>query len=303
MTGTFRTAVVRTPNGPDAIEIIDVPVTEPGPGQIRVAVAGAGVNPVDLGVADGFFHGLGLIRQPEHTGLGWDFSGTVAAVGAGVTQPVGTRVAGIVPGFDRDYGAYAEQLIVPAADVAEVPAALDLVAAASLPLNALAAAQLLDLLGDAPDGGRLLVTGAAGAVGGHLAVLAPARGWRVTGLARAEDEQFVRDLGVEFTTDAEPGFDAVGDAAALQAAALPYVRDGGVLVGVRPNLTPPAERGITVSAVETRPDGSRLADLLNRAATGELRTRVHAILPLDHVAEAHRAVAKGGVRGKYVLRP
>ena len=104
MATTFRSAVVRTPGGPDSIEIIDMPVAEPGPGQIRVEVAAASVNPVDLAVADGVFHELGLVDQPAHTGLGWDFAGTVAAAGPGVELPVGSRVAGVVAGFDRDFG-------------------------------------------------------------------------------------------------------------------------------------------------------------------------------------------------------
>ena len=107
-------------------------------------------------------------------------------------------------GFDRDFGTYAEQLVVPASDLAVVPEALDLVTASTVPLNGLAAAQIVDLLGDAPaDGNRLLVTGAAGAVGGYVASLAQDRGWRVTGLARAEDETFVRSLSADFTTQAE----------------------------------------------------------------------------------------------------
>ena len=198
---TFRTAVVRTPGGPDAIEIIDVPVAEPGPGEVRVEIAAAPVNPVDLGVAGGFFHAMGLIDQPERTGLGWDFAGIVVATGRGGDLAVGTRVAGLVVGFDRDFGTYAEQLVVPVADLAVVPDGLDLVAASTVPLNGLAAAQIVDLLGDAPTGGnRLLVTGAAGAVGGYVSSLAQDRGWRVTGLARAEDEEFVRGLGAGFTT-------------------------------------------------------------------------------------------------------
>ena len=205
---TFRTAVVRTPDGPDSIEIIDVPVVEPGPHEVRVAIAAAPVNPVDLGVASGTFHAMGLINQPERTGLGWDFAGTVVATGPGVDLAIGTRVAGLVVGFDRDYGTYAEQLVVAAGDLAVVPAGLDLVAASTVPLNGLAAAQIVDLLGDASnDGNRLLVTGAAGAVGGYVASLARDRGWHVTGLARAQDEEFVRSLGVDFTTHAEPGWD------------------------------------------------------------------------------------------------
>ncbi|SMD10281.1 NADP-dependent oxidoreductase [Kibdelosporangium aridum] len=301
---TFRTAVVRTPGGPDSIEIIDVPVAEPGPGEVRVKVAAAAVNPVDLAVAGGFFHSMGFIDQPDHTGLGWDFAGTVVAVGPGVDLAVGTRVAGLVGGFDRDFGTYAEQLVVPASDVAVVPDGLDLVVASTVPLNGLTAAQIVDLLGDAPtDGNRLLVTGAAGAVGGYVVSLAQDRGWRVTGLARAEDEEFVRSLGADFTAHAEPGWDAVADGATLQEQGLALVGDGGIFVGVRPGGEPPNQRGITVTAVDVRPDGVQLGGLLDRTASGELPARVHKVVPLDQVADVHRAVAKGGIRGRYVLKP
>jgi NADPH:quinone reductase-like Zn-dependent oxidoreductase len=303
-TATFRAAVVRTPGGPDSIEIIDVPVVEPGPGEVRVAIEAAPVNPADLAVADGFFHSIGLINQPERTGLGWDFAGTVVAAGPGADLTPGTRVAGLVGGFDRDFGTYAEQIVVPAADLAVVPDGLDLVAASTVPLNALTAAQIVDLLGDAPaDGNRLLVTGAAGAVGGYVASLARDRGWQVTGLARAQDEEFVRGLGAGFTAHAEPGWDAVADGAVMQDQALALVRDGGTFVGVRPGAEPAAERGITVTAVSVQADGPRLGALLARTANGELPARVHAVVPLDQVAEIYRAVAKGGVRGRYVLKP
>ena len=301
---TFRTAVVRNPAGPDSIEIIDVPVVEPGPGEVRVRIAAAPVNPVDLAVAGGLFHDMGLVDQPERTGLGWDLAGTIVATGSGVDLAVGTRVAGLVDGFDRDFGTYAEQLVVQAAALAVVPDGLDLVAASTVPLNGLAAAQIVDLLGDAPnDANRLLVTGAAGAVGAYVASLAQDHGWQVTGLARAEDETFVRGLGADFTTHAEPGWDAVADAAVLQERGLALVRDGGAFVGVQPSAEPATERGITVDAVVTHPDGPRLGELLTRTASGELPTRVHAVVPLDQVADVHRAVAKGGVRGRYVLTP
>jgi len=302
MSTTFRTAVVRIPDGPDSIEIIDVPVAEPGPGQVRVEVAGAAVNPVDLGVAGGLFHRRGLVHQPHHTGLGWDFSGTVSAVGPDVDLPVGSRVAGLIDGFDRDFGTYAEQLIVSADDVALVPGELDLTMAAAVPLNSLAAAQLVDLLGDGA-GRSLLVTGAAGAVGGNVVALAQDRGWRVTGLARTQDEEFVRGLGAGFTTRATPGWDAVADAAALQEQGIALVRDGGLFVGMLPGAAPAQERGVTIREVVVRPDGARLAQLLDATAAGRLPVRVHAVVPLDRVASVHHAVAKGGVRGRYVLTP
>ncbi len=303
-TSTFRTAVVRVPRGPDSIEIIDVPVVEPGPRQVRVAIAAAPVNPVDLAVADGLFHRRGLVDQPERTGLGWDFAGTVVATGDGGDLAVGTRVAGMVAGFDRDFGTYAEQLIAPEDDLAVVPDELDLVAASTVPLNGLAAAQIVDLLGDAPgDGNRLLVTGAAGAVGGYVLALAPDRGWHVTGLARPADEAFVRSLGAEFTAEPRGGWDAVADGAAMQERAITLVRDAGSFVGVQPSAEPAAQRGISVVAVVAHPDGRRLAELLRRTAAGELPARVHEVLPLDRVADVHRAVAGGGRRGRYVLTP
>ncbi|MDN5917741.1 MAG: zinc-binding dehydrogenase [Pseudonocardia sp.] len=303
-TTTFRTAVVRIPGGPDSIEIVDVSVRAPGPGEVRVGVAAAAVNPVDLAVAGGLFHARGLINQPGRTGLGWDFAGTVVAAGPGVDLAVGSRVAGLVGGFDRDFGTYAEQLVVAAADIAVVPDGLDLVAASTVPLNALAAAQIVDLLADPSTGGdRLLVTGAAGAVGGYVVSLAQDRGWRVTGLARAEDETFVRGLGADFATHVEPGWDAVADAAVLQEEGLALVRDGGAFVGVQPGSEPVAERGISVAAVVAHPDGPRLGGLLARTASGELPARVHTVMPLDRAADAHRVVAKGGVRGRHVLTP
>jgi NADPH:quinone reductase-like Zn-dependent oxidoreductase len=301
MSTTYRAAVVRDP-GPDAIELTDLPVRRPSAGEVRVRIEAAGVNPVDVDVVGGFFHSIGLIDQPEHTGLGWDFAGTVIEAGAGVEIPVGTRVAGIVPGFDRDYGGYAEEILAPLEWIARVPDGLSTADAGTLPLNTLTASQITDLLGDG-DGRRLLVTGAAGAVGGHVAALAADRGWAVTGLARAEDEEFVRGLGVDFTSEPTGGWDAVADGAVMQTAALALVGDGGLFVGVQPSAPPTEERGITVRVVSVTPDAERLAELLELAARGRLSARVQAELPLDEVAEAHRAVAKGGVRGRFVLRP
>ncbi|WP_166355541.1 NADP-dependent oxidoreductase [Phytoactinopolyspora limicola] len=302
MSATFRTAVVRHPGGPQSIEMIDVPVVEPGPGQVRVEISAATVNPVDLAVADGVFHQLGLIDQPHYTGLGWDFAGTVVAAAPDVDLAIGGRVAGLVSGFNRDFGTYAEQIVVPASDVALVPDGLELATAATVALNGLTAAQLVDLLG-AGNGRTLLVTGAAGAVGASTVALAREHGWRVTGLARAEDEGFVRSLGADFSVAPAPGWDAVADCAMLQEGGIALVRAGGLFVGVRPGAAPPGERSITVRVVEVQPDVARLAELLDATASGRLPARVHAVVPLDQVAVVHRAVAKGGVRGKYVLRP
>jgi NADPH:quinone reductase-like Zn-dependent oxidoreductase len=296
---TYRAAVVTEPG---ALIHLDLPVLPLEPGQVRVAVAAATVNPVDLAVVDGVFHRLGLIHQPDHTGLGWDFSGTVLEAAPDVDLAAGTRVAGLIGGFDRDFGTYAEQVVLPATDVAIVPDGLDLVDAATVPLNALTAAQLVDLLGDG-DGRSLLVTGAAGAVGGYVVPLARERGWKVTGLARESDRDFVTSLGAEVITEPTGGWDAVADPAVLQEKAVALVRDGGAFVGVQSAMVPASERGVDVKAVAVEPDGARTVGLLERTASGELPARVAAVLPLGDAAEAHRAVSQGGVRGRYVLVP
>jgi NADPH:quinone reductase-like Zn-dependent oxidoreductase len=226
----------------------------------------------------------------------------VTQVGPEVDIPVGARVAGIVPGFDRDFGSYAEEIVADLDWIAVVPDGLEPAAATTLPLNALTADQIVDLLGPG-DGGRLLVTGAAGAVGAFVVRLAIERGWQVTGLARAADEEFVRGLGADFTAEPTGGWDAVADPALLQVEGAALVRDGGRFVGVRPADLPAAGRGVSVRAVSVVPNAERLGELLQGAERGELPTPIAGELPLTEVVEALRTVAKGGVRGRYVLRP
>lgn len=301
----MRAIVISQPGGPDALRTIDVAAPEPGPGQIRIRVAAAGVNPVDAGTRAGAFHALGWIHQPEHTGIGWDVAGTVDALGPDVAGPaVGTRVAALLDTLDVPLGTYAERVLVPAAGVTQVPGDLDLTAAATVPLNAATADQALDLL-DLRPGSALLVTGAAGAVGGYALALATGRGFRVTGLARTADADFVRSTGAELITEmpAEPAFDAVLDAAELGDAALTAVRDGGQYVGVIPAAVPDGVRAISVTAVQVHHDGAQLGRLLALAADGTLAVRIADTLPLADAAEAHRLLAEGGGRGRYVLLP
>ncbi|MCR8899183.1 NADP-dependent oxidoreductase [Gordonia sp. GONU] len=300
---TFRAAVITTPAGPESIEIVDVAVRHPEDGQVRVAVAAASINPVDLAVSSGLFHAAGLIAGDAAVGLGMDFAGTVVESGAGVDLAPGTRVAGVLTGFDKPTGAYAEEVVVPVDAVAVVPEPLDLVAASTAAINAVAAEQILDLLGEPrPGSDRLLVTGAAGVLGGYLLVLGRRRGWDVTGLARPADEAFVRGLGAAFLDRAPGGWPAVADAAAMQDDALALVRDGGRFVGVMPGRGPAAERGISVGVVDSHAD-DRLGWLLELAAAGDLPIRVEGTLPLERVADAQRAAAKPGSRGRWVLTP
>ncbi|MGW2103457.1 NADP-dependent oxidoreductase [Streptomyces olivaceoviridis] len=296
----MRAAVVRAFGGPDAVEIAEVPVPEPGAGQVRIKVAAGALNPVDAGVRAGFFGGAG-----KTLGLGWDAAGTVDAVGVAAAWQVGDPVVALVPGVSDPLGAHAEYVVVDADAVAKAPATVDAVHAGTLPLNGLTAVQALDLLDLAP-GASLLVTGAAGAVGAFAVQLAAHRGIEVTGHARAGDEELVRSLGAaHFTAEGVgPGsVDAVLDAAVLGEPALEWVRDGGVYMGVRPGAYPASVRGVRTGAVAVTADGARLAELVRLVDEGVLTLRVAGTFALEDAVEAHARLAEGGVRGRVVLVP
>ena len=297
----MRTLIAdRTTTAPTLADADDL---QPGSGEVLLQVLAAAVNPVDVFIASGDAHPV--MGLPDRVGLGWDVVGTVAALGDGVDAlAVGDVVAGLHDDPTRAVRTHAEQVVLPAAAVAVVPAGLDPQAAASVPLNALTASQAVASLGE-PAGRSLLVTGAAGAVGGYAVALAAAAGWRVTGLARAHDEAWVRSAGAtDFATEPEPAaHDAVLDPAVLGAAAVAAVRDGGTYVGVIPSAVPPAERGIETRSVLVQADGARLAELLDRSASGELEVRVAGTVPLDSASAAYDKVSAGGQRGRWLLVP
>ena len=256
----MRAVVVRQLGGPEALELIDAAVPEPGPGQVRIRVAAAAVNPVDLAVRSGLFSEPGLLATAGQAGLGWDVAGVIDAAGPGVTGlAVGDAVIGLSDRLDVDLGGYAEQIVLDASAVARAPAGIDLVAAATLPLNAVTALQGLDALGLSA-GQTVLVTGAAGGLGGYLTELAAGRGLRVIATAGDADEKLVRGLGAEHFISrsarlaqevrrlAPGGADGALDAAVAGYPALDAVRGGGrfvAFIGEGPRVL----RGITVAAV------------------------------------------------------
>jgi NADPH:quinone reductase-like Zn-dependent oxidoreductase len=308
----MRAVIVSEYGGPEALGVAERPVPEPGQGQLRVRVRAAPVHPVDLATRAGAFAERVEWRPPFV--LGWDLAGTVDAVGAGVTafQP-GDEVVGMRVWFRAGgAGAQAEYALLDAAGTAAVPAGVDPAAAATLPLNALAAAQALDLAGLA--GGTIAITGAAGAVGGYAAQLAVHRGLTVYAVAGPQDEELVRGLGAVFVPRGQDvagavrqaaggPVDAAFDPAFVGAAMLGAVRDGGAFVAGAGPFAPPPERGIRTTGIETEPDASRLADLVRLVEQGALTLRVAGTYPLEDVATAHARLAKGGVRGRLVLVP
>ncbi|HEX9042006.1 MAG TPA: NADP-dependent oxidoreductase [Trebonia sp.] len=312
----MRAVVVRNYGGPDALEVVDIPVPEPGRGQVRVRVEAAAVNPVDAATRQGLMNVArpGVIRDRAHVGIGFDVAGTVDAAGPGVTSfGPGDRVIGLRDRLDQPTGTYAEQVVLDAADVAPAPEGVDSTAAATIPLNGLTAVQALDLLGLAA-GQTILVTGAAGGLGGFGVELAAMRGLRVIAAAGDADEKLVRDLGAtafvprsadlaSAVRDLVPGgVDAAFDAAVLGYPALDAVRAGGsfaAFVGAGPVPL----RGISVVPVNIHADGAALTGLSALAAAGKLTLRTAGTYPLEDAAQTHRQMEAGGLRGRLVLTP
>ncbi len=308
----MRAIVQHVLGGPEVLVLSEVDRPEPGPTEILVRVHAAGVNPVDWKVR----RGGGFLGTPPFT-VGWDVSGVVERVGAGVTRfAEGDEVFGM-PRFPREAAAYAEYVAAPSRHFARKPSAVDHVAAGALPLAGLTAWQSLVDTADVRPGQRVLVHAAAGGVG-HLAVqVAKARGAYVLGTASADKHAFVRDLGadkvidytaVDFTEavrDVDVVLDTVGGDYGQRS--LATLRPGGMLVSIT-GLSSAASlraaaiaRGVRAAVLLVEPDHAGLAQLSGLVADGRLRPVVAATFPLAEAARAHELGETGRTAGKIVL--
>ncbi|MFD5318756.1 NAD(P)-dependent alcohol dehydrogenase [Streptomyces sp. NPDC127098] len=315
---TMRAALYDRFGGPEVLYVGRVPRPEPKAGEALVRVRAVSVNGGEAFVRSGRFSVLTGRGFPKRVGL--DLAGEVAALGAGTAGlAVGDRVWGVL-GRTSGFGSAAEYVAVPADRLGRVPDGLDLVPAAALPVGTTALTALRDKARLRP-GESLLVRGAAGGVG-HVAVqLGRALGAEVTGLARAANLDFVRELGARHAVDhravrpPELGrFDVVLDTVGTELATYRrLLNPGGRMVTVALDHRRPATTlgAIAASAVHGRarirffsgdPRRPLLDDLARHVTEGTLRPMVDTVFPLTEIAAAHRALTDGGVRGKYVVR-
>jgi NADPH:quinone reductase-like Zn-dependent oxidoreductase len=299
------------------LEVSDLPAPEPGPGEVRIRVAAATVNPTDISFRSGRqFSVAQLAEMGVHPPFipGMELGGVVDAVGPGTSWRVGDRVMAIVNPRRPRGGAQAELVVVPGASVARVPDGVSLEAAATLPMNGLTVRLALDQLA-LTRGQTLGVTGAAGAVGAYAVEVGASEGLRVIAVGRPHDEALAKRLGAETFIPsgdhamravydaARGGVDGMIDAAVLDAAALPAIRDGGKLATVRGWSGPP-ERGITVLSVRVTSyveNGEALDRLGQMVAQKRLTLRVAETFPPERTAEAQQKLAAGGTRGRLVI--
>ncbi len=311
----MKAAVLRNYGGPEALTYGEIERPEPGLGQVLVRVHAASVNPMDWKVRQGYLASFVQYELPMVPGV--DFSGTVAAVGPGVSYvAIGDEVFG-QQDFSRRFGTFAEYVVVDATRLAHKPTTLDHVHASAVPVAGLAAWHALIAPGliEIKAGQTILIHAAAGGVGSFAVQLAKWKGARVIGTGSAASETFIRKLGADqFIDYKEQRFenvawnvDAVLDNVGDDTVARSWksLRPGGVLASVAAqNLTPPPDapkgvRGVNAMGSAALPELKQLGDLIDK---GTVKVQVTKVLPLSEAGTATGLVQAGHSRGKLALK-
>jgi NADPH:quinone reductase-like Zn-dependent oxidoreductase len=286
------------------LELTEVADPAPAAGEQLVHVRAASLGPWDRQAADGAFSAIGGSSEFPQI-QGWDFAGETSD---------GRRVLGFVAQPWMGKGTFAEQITVPEGMLAPLPDSTGFPEGSALPIAGLTARLLLDAAA-VSDGDLVLVTGAAGMVGGFAMQLALGRGARVVAAIRDSDAEEARRLGAETTVNTgadleaavrgqwQDGVDACVDTVGLSVDALVCVRDAGAFVTSVPAAVPGAARQIEPQTVQVQPDADRTAELAEHAAAGELTVRVAATLPFESFRDAYSRLERGHSHGKIVLTP
>jgi NADPH:quinone reductase-like Zn-dependent oxidoreductase len=328
--------------GPDVLHLVDEPMPQPGPGQLRLHVLACGVAFADVLMREGLYPGAG----PFPFVPGYDVVGEIDAIGPDNVESLrtGQRMAALTV-----TGGYARYILVPAEDCVPVPEGVDSAGAVSLVLNYLTAYQMLHRVAAVSRGSRILVHGAAGGVGSAMIELAALIGCTVYGTASKgkhpllmrlgavpidyRNEDFVARIRELTGTGVDAVFDAIGgnnwrrSFAALQPTGVMVcygasaITRGGrrslwsmlSFLGGIPFYTPLSllskslgVRGYNATIWKnTRPDLYRadLKTLFGMLAEGRIAPVIAARLPLERAAEAHTMLDNSAVSGKIVLEP
>jgi enoyl reductase len=289
---------------PDVLHPVTVPDPVAGPGEVRIRVRAAGIQPFDCATRRGDFARYTPLRFPAR--LGNEAAGVVDQAGAGVTRlAAGDEVIAFM-----DVQGYADTVVVPASQAADKPAAMPWPEAGVLSASGQTADTALDELAVGP-GDTLLIHAAAGGVGSFAVQIARARGATVIGTASERNHGYLRSLGAtpvsygpgledRVRAAAPGGVDAVLDAIGGEAldVSVKLVADVSRIVTIA-DWAAPARLGIR--RIGTDRSAARLAGLTRMYAAAELVIPVWKTFPLGQAPDAHREVETGHVRGKVAL--
>ena len=296
-------AIVMTGYGrPDVLKWAEVPLPEPGEGQIRIKVKAAGISPTDLVLRAGYLKEA--IPLPADAVLGYEAAGTVDATGPGVTgASAGDDVTALLFGL----GGYAEYAL--ASIWTRKPDTVSWIDAAALPSSAEAAVGVLRQL-NVTSGETLLLFGGGGSVGIIATQLAVGQGIKVISAVSEHDEALARELGatpvrygagIADRVRALGAVDAVFDAAGKGVLADAVALAGGPERVI--TLSDPAAADFGVRLSEPTPDRApgALDETIALLAGGRLRLRARKSLPMQQAAEAHRQLESGTVHERIIL--
>ncbi|GAA2460449.1 NADP-dependent oxidoreductase [Streptomyces glaucus] len=285
--------------GPDVLRLMDAEEPHAGPGQVRIAVRAAGVNPVDWRIREGQFREILPVELPA--GVGQDASGVVDEVGEGVEGvEVGDRV------FGEGTSTYAEFAVLSA--WIRMPEGLTFEEAAGYPSVMETALRIIGQV-DVQPGQTLLVSGASGGVGSAVLQIARDRGITVIGTAGAANQDYLRSLGARATTYGEGWVERVRRLgrvdAALDLAGSGVIRELVELTGDPQKVISIAdpgapELGVRWSGVAgSMPEA--LAETVGLIARGKLHIPIEKSYPLAEAAAAHIDSQAGHTRGRRVI--
>lgn len=301
--------------GPENLQVIEMPIPEPGDGEVRVRVKAATVNPTDT-----MFRAGGQVARMVRTDPpfipGMDFSGIVDALGPKTSSRLteGQNVVGIALPNSINGGAYSEYIVLPEASVVQAPTGVSFAEASSFLMNAMTARMTLDAMNLAP-GATVAVTGAAGCYGSFVIQLALAEGYRVIADAAPKDEALVRSFGVKEIVPrgddvaasilalVPDGVDGLADGSVQGELLVPAVRAHGVIVSVRGWKGEPTN-GITITPIlvsQKSEETTVFEDLVSRVEDGTLQLRIAQEFAPQEAGEAHRVLEAGGTRGRLVI--
>ena len=300
----------------------DIAEPAPAPGEVKIRVRAASLNPIDWKIRAGHLRFVPILRMPPR-GIGCDFAGEIVGVGGGaISHYVGERVFGWLPPFPRE-GALAEYVVAAADRIASIPDNVSDEAAAALPTAGGTALQALRDDARLASGQRVLITGAAGGVGHFAVQIAKQIGAHVVGVCSAGNLEFVRGLGADEVVDyahddftrRDDSFDCVFDAAGASsfigarrvlAETGCYLSTGGdaaaavgtVVGGIFARLTS-RQRAV---ALMLKAGGVLFARLAALAQQGALHAHVERTIGMEEVANAMASMETGHGRGKIVVR-
>ena len=299
--------LIRRFGGPEVVEFAEIPVPEPRDGELLLKVEAASLNPVDWKIRSGKYPAVTEAMLPFV--LGRDLSATVVSSNDAELVP-GTLVHGLMA---TEHGSFAQYVVAKASELAPVPATLDRLVAAAVPLAGLTAWQGLFDHGGLRAGQRVLIHAGAGGVG-HLAVqFAKARGAHVIATASTDDVAFVRGLGADqvidykmqrfddLVRDLDLVYDLIGGE--TQERSWPLLKRGGTLVCTV--AEPPQDKaqahGVRALRYTAQPRGDQLREIDALIQSGKVKPHVARQFAFGDAKDALRALEDGHTTGKLVF--